>query len=280
MSLKIIHLKLEQLECLHSENTQPPHDNPYYRFISDPKWKQDKSKLQIKKNCQKFKFWNFAKTLHVTYLLKLLKLLDEMCKYATDPASIVEDTERTLFCPQADGQGETSIPNYCHTSQGPMSSAWPTETGKRFSKRSMNIEPAALTTWVLVDIPSLHGRACAPHNDTRCQVDSAVNETRQDGQRSWKYHRNQLANQQKLKWRYPKFNAHWTMPLSVRGSLIRTEEPHSFRDISAPNIWNLVLFFRNLNGLKFYHHINGLVQERCNSIVNALELHFSCTNPS
>ena len=27
-------------------------------------------------------------------------------------------------------------------------------------------------------------------------------------------------------------------------------------------------------------HINGLVQERCNSIANALELHLSCTNPS
>ena len=26
-------------------------------------------------------------------------------------------------------------------------------------------------------------------------------------------------------------------------------------------------------------HIDGLVQERCNSIANALELHLSCTNP-
>ena len=26
-------------------------------------------------------------------------------------------------------------------------------------------------------------------------------------------------------------------------------------------------------------HIDGLVQERCNSTANALELHFSCTNP-
>ena len=28
------------------------------------------------------------------------------------------------------------------------------------------------------------------------------------------------------------------------------------------------------------HHIDGLVQERCNSIANALELHLSFTNPS
>ena len=27
-------------------------------------------------------------------------------------------------------------------------------------------------------------------------------------------------------------------------------------------------------------YFNGLVQERCNSIANALELHLSCTNPS
>ena len=43
-----------------------------------------------------------------------------MCKYEMDPTSIVEDTERTLFCPQTDrrmdgrmdGQGETSIPPF------------------------------------------------------------------------------------------------------------------------------------------------------------------------
>ena len=29
----------------------------------------------------------------------------------------------------------------------------------------------------------------------------------------------------------------------------------------------------------FYQHINGLVQERCSSIANALELNLSCTNP-
>ena len=42
-----------------------------------------------------------------------MQLVDKMCKYEMDPASIVEDTERTQFCPQmyrqTDGQGETSI---------------------------------------------------------------------------------------------------------------------------------------------------------------------------
>ena len=31
-------------------------------------------------------------------------MLDKMCKYEMDLASIVEDTELTLFCPQTDGQ--------------------------------------------------------------------------------------------------------------------------------------------------------------------------------
>ena len=54
----------------------------------------------------------------------LLTLLDKMCKYVMDPISIVEDTERTLFCPQTDrqadgqtdrwkdGKGETSTPPF------------------------------------------------------------------------------------------------------------------------------------------------------------------------
>ena len=39
-----------------------------------------------------------------------------MGKYEIDPMSIIEDTERTRFCPQTDrrtdGQGDTSIPRY------------------------------------------------------------------------------------------------------------------------------------------------------------------------
>ena len=44
-----------------------------------------------------------------------MKLLDKMCKYEMDLASIVEDTEWTPFCTvhrRADGQGETSIPDF------------------------------------------------------------------------------------------------------------------------------------------------------------------------
>ena len=59
-----------------------------------PCHKKTKSKLQIPKICQNFNF-----TLHVTHLLMLL---DKMCKYEIDLTSIVEDTERTRFCPPTD----------------------------------------------------------------------------------------------------------------------------------------------------------------------------------
>ena len=43
-------------------------------------------------------------------------LLDKMCKYGMDPASIVEDTERARFCPptdrQTNGRRETSKPTF------------------------------------------------------------------------------------------------------------------------------------------------------------------------
>ena len=46
-------------------------------------------------------------TLHATHLLKLL---DKMCKYEMDPASIVEDTERTRSTDgRTDGRNTTLI---------------------------------------------------------------------------------------------------------------------------------------------------------------------------
>ena len=75
----------------------PPHDYPYYWVILDPKSKEDKVKDTNLKNSPKFNF--FKQTSHATYILKLL---DNMCKYEMDPASIVEDTELTRFCPQTD----------------------------------------------------------------------------------------------------------------------------------------------------------------------------------
>ena len=51
--------QLEQLERLHSEIPPPPmitHTSDSYHIPS-----QNKTKLEISKNCQKFKFWNFAR---------------------------------------------------------------------------------------------------------------------------------------------------------------------------------------------------------------------------
>ena len=99
-------VQLGQVECLRSEDTPPthpppPHDYPYYWFILDPKIKTRQS--------QNYKFNEFGKTSN-------LKMLDKMCKYEMDLASIVEDTERTRFCWQTnrrtDGQMDMVKPVY------------------------------------------------------------------------------------------------------------------------------------------------------------------------
>ena len=85
----------------------PPaaHDYPYYWFILDPRSKKVKGV-----NLNKLpKFQIFHKSEHAT---DLLKLVDKMCKYEMDPASIVEDAERTRFCPQTDGLADKVKPVY------------------------------------------------------------------------------------------------------------------------------------------------------------------------
>ena len=86
--------KLEQLDRLHSEDWLP--------ILLSHIGSQVK-----RRQSQSYKFKEFAKisnfrilkqTLHATHL----KLIDKMCKYEMDPMSIVEDTERTRFCPQTD----------------------------------------------------------------------------------------------------------------------------------------------------------------------------------
>ena len=79
-----------------------PHDYSYNGFISDPQLKQDKVKVTNSIILPKFKILEFGKkALHTTHILNLL---DRMCKCEMDPASIMEVTEWTLFCPQTDGQ--------------------------------------------------------------------------------------------------------------------------------------------------------------------------------
>ena len=103
-------IKLEQLECLRSDDTPAASWLP---ILLDPKSKEDKVKVTNLKNLPKFQIFEFWNK-HYTHVLcnvclkiqifywDLLKLLDKMCKYEMDPTSIVEDAERTRFCPQTD----------------------------------------------------------------------------------------------------------------------------------------------------------------------------------
>ena len=84
------------------------------KLTKNNKSKEDKVKVTNLTNSPKLQnFWILKRASHATHLLKLL---DKMCKYEMDPMSIVEDTERTRFCPQTDrrtdGQGDTSIPPF------------------------------------------------------------------------------------------------------------------------------------------------------------------------
>ena len=64
---------------------------------------------QVKpRQSQSYKFEKLAKNFEIlqksSHATHLLKLLNKLCKYEMDPASIVDVTERTRFCPQTDGQ--------------------------------------------------------------------------------------------------------------------------------------------------------------------------------
>ena len=99
--------ELEQLECLRSEDTPAAYDYPYYWVLLDPKSKENKIKVINWRNLR-----ILQQTLHATHLLKLV---DKMCKDEIDLTSIVEDIERTRFCPQtdrwADGQTDGRMHN-------------------------------------------------------------------------------------------------------------------------------------------------------------------------
>ena len=74
-------------------------------------------------------------------------MLDKMCRYEMDPVSIVEDAERTQFCPQTEdrrtvGQGETGIPPPPPPPPPPLQLRWAvgyTETGIGDIHRYLNI---------------------------------------------------------------------------------------------------------------------------------------------
>ena len=101
-------LKLEQLECLHSEIPPaiPLLPIPVIHIRSQVKRRQSHSN-KILKNFEKFKFWNLQETLHMTHLVMFL---DKMYKYEKYPIKTVGATERTLNVGQPDTGSETNIP--------------------------------------------------------------------------------------------------------------------------------------------------------------------------
>ena len=76
---------------------------PLSHIRSQVKIRQSQS-YKFKEFAKIANFWIFKQTLHATHILKLL---DKMCKYEMDPMSIVENTERTRFCPQTDRRTDT-----------------------------------------------------------------------------------------------------------------------------------------------------------------------------
>ena len=92
--------QLEQLEWLRSEDTPAASwlPIPSSHIGSQVKRRQSQS-YKLKKFAKISNFWILKWALHTTHFLKLL---DKMCKYEMDPMSILEDTERTRFCPQTD----------------------------------------------------------------------------------------------------------------------------------------------------------------------------------
>ena len=113
LGLKLIHVskrgprpqgvtKLEQLECMHSENTPRRHMISHtidsYQIPSENK---TKSKLQI---CQKFEFWNFAKRLYTWHTfwsclircenIKCIQLVHVLWKLQSGQDSVHRRTDR------------------------------------------------------------------------------------------------------------------------------------------------------------------------------------------
>ena len=108
----ILHRKLEQLECLHSEipSAAPWLPIQVIHIRSQVKTRQSQS-YKFKKIAKNANFGTLQETLHATHLLKLL---DKMCKYEMDLTTTVGATERTQDAGQTDGRTDGVKPIYPH----------------------------------------------------------------------------------------------------------------------------------------------------------------------
>ena len=94
--------KLEQLECLRSQNTPA---TPWLPILLIHNRSQFKTRWS-----QSHRFKKSAK--------------NSGCKYEMDPASIVEDTEWTRFCPQMDWGTDRQMDRQCETRITPFQLCW------------------------------------------------------------------------------------------------------------------------------------------------------------
>ena len=127
-SMSIVNI-LEKIDPVKTRTTRTPafwgypplpHDYPYYWPVHIGFKTRQSQSYKSKEFAKTSNFKILKKNWHATHLLKLH---NKMCKYEIDLASIVEDIERTRFCPQTDRrtdrqtdrqtegkQGETSTP--------------------------------------------------------------------------------------------------------------------------------------------------------------------------
>ena len=112
--------KLEQPECLHSEDTPlPPHEYPYYSFILDPMSDQDNVKVTNLKNLPKlnfFKFWHKRYTEQIVFCclircVNIKRVLQVLLKIQSGHDSVNRWTDGRMDR-RTDGQCQTSIPPF------------------------------------------------------------------------------------------------------------------------------------------------------------------------
>ena len=80
----------------------PPPPHPMITRTIDSYQIPSENKAKYAKNS------NLITLLATVHMTHLMELLEWMCKYEMDLASIVEDTVRTRFCPQMDGHQYTT----------------------------------------------------------------------------------------------------------------------------------------------------------------------------
>ena len=106
-----IHIELEQLECLCSEDTPPPHDYTYYWVILDLKSKENKVKVTNLKNLPKFQICHFSNKLYTRHTFWNCLLRCANIKWIWRVLLKIQSRHNSIHR-WTDWQGETSISSF------------------------------------------------------------------------------------------------------------------------------------------------------------------------